>query len=127
MSDKEFEAVFGLPDQQRYAYFVKKVADWQVLWSLSQADKWVMAGDTDGHKFLPVWPHARFASACAKRHWAGFEPRSIDVSTWLAEWTPDLMRDEIQVAVFTTPNGRGVVVPPERLKADLEDELSLYE
>jgi hypothetical protein len=34
MDDKEFEAVLSLPAQRRYAYLLKRVADWERIWSL---------------------------------------------------------------------------------------------
>jgi hypothetical protein len=34
MDDKEFEAVFSLPAQRRYAYLLKRVVDWERIWSL---------------------------------------------------------------------------------------------
>jgi hypothetical protein len=38
-----------------------------------------------------------------------------------------MMRDKRLVAVFQTPADTGVAVSPERLKEDLEAELSLFE
>src|SRR6266487_1101618 len=127
MNDKEFEAVLALPDERRYAYFIKRVAGWRVLWGLASGDNWALGADNQGNKLVPVWPHPRFAAACVNGDWAGYEPCSIDISVWLEEWTPDLVRDGKLVAVFATPSGKGVGVGPEDLKAHLEDELSIYE
>jgi hypothetical protein len=67
MHDKEFESVLALSGSERYAYFVKRVADWAELWSLKTEDGWVLAGDDAGHELVPIWPHQRFAMACAGR------------------------------------------------------------
>ena len=127
MHDREFESVTGLPAARRYAYFIKKVADWRLVWSLAADDGWVLAADDEGHECVPVWPHSRFAVAAAKGNWAGHEPRSIELAHWLERWIPGMLRDGLLVAVFPTPERKGVVVSPERLKADLEEELELYE
>jgi hypothetical protein len=55
------------------------------------------------------------------------KPTRIDLSVWLERWTPGMMRDKRLVAVFQTPADTGVAVSPERLKEDLEAELSLFE
>ena len=66
-------------------------------------------------------------NTCATDFWSGNEPRSIDLSAWLERWIPGMTRDRRLVAVFPTPSNRGVVVAPDRLKENLEAELSLYE
>ena len=110
MHDKEFESVTARPADRRSAYFVKKVADWGLVWSLAADDGWVLAGDDEGHECVPVWPHSRFAAAAATGNWAGHEPRSIELATWLERWTPGILRDGRLVAVFPTPEQNGVVV-----------------
>ncbi len=125
MHDKEFESVLSLAASRRYEYFIKKVADWGRIWSLKNKEGWVLAGVDQGHELIPVWPHERFALACATESWADCEPSSIDIAAWLERWMPGALRDHRLVAVFPTASIQGVVVSPERLKEDLESELSL--
>jgi hypothetical protein len=87
----------------------------------------VLMGDPDEHELVPVWPHSRYAEACANESWVGAEPSSIPLDRWLEAWTPGMIRDKRQVAVFPVPSGQGVVVTPERLRVDLLQELEQYE
>ena len=48
MNEKEVENVISLPAEGRYEYFIKRVADWEVVWSLGNEDGWVLAGDDGG-------------------------------------------------------------------------------
>jgi len=41
MDDKEFEAVLSLPAQRRYAYLLKRVGDWERIWSLGTQAGWL--------------------------------------------------------------------------------------
>lgn len=127
MHDKEFASVLALPGDRRYSYFISKVADWGLVWSLASDDGWALAADDEGHELIPAWPHERFASACATNNWAGYEPRAIELSNWTEKWIPGMIRDRRLVAVFPTPTDKGVIVSPERLKDDLDEELSLIE
>ncbi len=127
MHEKEFESVVSLPGPERYRYAVKKIADWENVWGLSSDSGWAMSADDDGHHAVPIWPHPEFAGACANGEWAGDEPRAVPLDDWLAKWIPGMTRDNLMVAVFPTPRGKGVVVTPERLRTDLEDELQAYE
>lgn len=123
---KELEHVLRLEGPRRYAYWIKQVADWQLVWGL-YSDGWALVSDDRGQQAVPVWPHAAFASACASGPWAGYEPRDIDLSAWMERWLPGMLKDGKQVAVFPTPRDKGVVVSPEQLQEDLAAELTLYE
>jgi hypothetical protein len=128
LSDEEYEATLCLSDTGRYAYFIDKVSNQGLLWSLAGETGWVLAGDSEGQEVFPVWPHPRFAAACATGSWEGDEPRSIDLSAWLERWIPGMLRDRKKIAVFPTSAAydKGIVVPPDRLRADLQRELSQY-
>ena len=127
VNDEEFASVLTLPGRARYEYFIKRAASHGQLWSLRDDDGWVIAEDDDGNQHLPVWPHQRFAQACASGPWSGDKPVPLDVDEWVAGWLPDLEEDGIRVAVFQTPDDHGVGVAPKRLKMDLEAELAKFE
>jgi hypothetical protein len=88
---------------------------------------WVVAEDDEGTQHFPIWPHQRFAEACATGPWQGEKPVPLDVDEWVAGWLPDLEEDGIRVAVFQTPDDQGVGVAPSRLKRDLDAELAQFE
>jgi hypothetical protein len=127
MHDKEFEAALSLPSARRYDYFVKRVADGETLWSLGSDTGWALSRDESGNETVPVWPHERFALAAAAGDWQGKEPRPIRLRDWMEKWLPGMTRDHRLVAIFPTPDGKGIVVTPERLRRDLEEELSRME
>ena len=99
MHPKEFERVTGLPNAERYEYFVKRVADWQNIWSLRDAGGWSVAGTDDGREVVPVWPHERFAAECASDQWEGQKPAAISLDDWMNAWLPGLQRDGRLIAV----------------------------
>jgi hypothetical protein len=127
VNDEEFEAVSALPASGRYAYFIKRAASHGELWGLRGADGWVVAVDDDGNQHFPVWPHPRFAEACAEGPWKGETPVAIDIDEWVHAWLPDLEKDGMRVAVFQRPDDEGVGVGAQRLKSDLEEELAQFE
>ena len=125
VADAEFAAVSALDATERYAHFVKRVADTEELWSLRAADGWVLAGDPT-RELVPVWPHPRYAAACVSGAWAGSEPAVISLEQWLAEWLPGIARDRRAIAVFPVPGGPGKVAEAERLREDLMREVDSY-
>jgi Protein of unknown function (DUF2750) len=126
VNDREFESVVALPAPRRYEYFIKRAASHGSLWGLHGDDGWVIAEGEDGSKYFAVWPHPRFAEACAGGPWADEQPRAIDVDEWVEAWTPKLIEDDLRVAVFQTVEDVGTGVSPERLKSDLEREQSSF-
>lgn len=127
MNDEEFRAVSTLEPGARYDHFVKRVADWQWVWVLEDDNGLVAKSDDGGRAFVAVWPHERYAEACATEEWAGAEPSAIEVHEWADERLPRLAEENLMTVVFPTPSHQGFVVPPLGMKEDLEEELSLYE
>lgn len=127
VNDHQFAAVSASSGPDRYGHLVEHVADAGEVWSLRGPDGWALLADDDGRELVPVWPHPRYAVACAVGTLAGTEPASIPLDRWLEGWTPGIAKDGRLVAVFPTPAGAGVVVPPERLRDDLEAALESVE
>ncbi|MCU0836888.1 MAG: DUF2750 domain-containing protein [Chromatiaceae bacterium] len=116
LSEQEFDAVSRLSGRERFAHLLKRVADWETVWGLSE-----------GNSSFPVWPHPRYAAACADREWAGNAPAAIDVHEFVAEWLPAMASDNVSLAVFPTPGLRGVIVSATELAAALRQALAQYE
>jgi hypothetical protein len=137
LNDQEFQKVIALPPDERYWHFVKRVADWGEIWSLRNADGWVLSGDDDGHETIPVWPHRLYAEAFLEGQWADCEAASIDFEEWMTKWLPGIEEDGRHVAVFPVPKDpelsqtgasmRATAVEPLRLLHDLEEECAKLE
>jgi hypothetical protein len=127
LNAKEFEAVQRLSVRKRYAYLVKRAADWGELWALRSSDGWVVGADEDGREFVPVWPHPRFAESQSNAAWADASPEPIEVHRWIHEWTSELIADGRLVGVFPVDGQENAVIEPSEFRADLGDELALIE
>lgn len=128
LNDQEFRTVVALPSPRRYAYAIKRLADWGEVWSLRNEDGWVLASDDSGHEAVPIWPHPRYAEASAVGEWIGTKPSPIEIHQFVDRWIPGMIRDSRLVTVFPAfPLMKGVVVAPERLKEDLQAELARME
>lgn len=127
LSDQEYEAVLKLDGPARYDHLIKRIADSEELFSLRDGSGWFLAGADDGRDLHPVWPHPRYAAACAIGNWAGAQATAIPIDEWLDSWLPRMEADGRAVAAFPTPANRGPVVEPSQMREDLETELSRYE
>lgn len=125
VNEKQFQAVVGLPAKERYVHFLKRVADSEEVWGLLSKEGWSLAGDEESEAFA-LWPHPRYAEACAVGDWADSAPERLSLEE-LMELLFRLEADKMKVAVFPTPQGKGVVVSPGELRQHLEEELSDYD
>jgi hypothetical protein len=125
LSQQQIAAVLALDGSERYSHFIKQVADRQEVWGL-YADGWAMAESDTGEPLLPFWPAAEYASACAVKDWAGYEPRCLTVEEFY-DLLDNLEDDEVLPAIFYTPADKGVVPSHDRLRDDLLEELENYE
>ena len=128
LNEEEFRAVTTLAPGERYNHFVKRVADWEWVWVLEQRDgALVTSKSDDGVSYLAVWPHPRYAQACAEGEWAGTVPAAFEVHEWVYELIPEMIQDGLMLVVFPTLEHQGFIVPPGGMREDIESELSLYE
>lgn len=123
----EIEAVLATDAETRYRYFIKRTADWEQVWSLRNADGWVLAAMDDGRQVAPFWPFQAFAQRAAVAQWADAEPTPIPLESFMERWLPGLAGDERLVCVLPGLDGRGPVVQPMTLKDDIQDELDRLE
>ena len=120
LGDQEFESVRALPAQKRYEYFIKRAASHGELYGLRDETGWVTGEDKETVPHLAVWPHARFALACADGPWAKSRPVAIDIDDWVTAWLPQLSADGMRIAVFQVNDDRGTSIGAARLRRDLE-------
>ncbi|WP_257265505.1 DUF2750 domain-containing protein [Endozoicomonas sp. ONNA2] len=123
LNDKQFESIVQLADHERYDYFLKKVTEWEEIWSLYSPEGWVELSSSDGEECLPIWPHPDFAGAWAVADWSDCQPKAINLEVWLERWTPGLERDNTMLAVFPVNEEEGLVVTPSELQEAILGEL----
>ncbi|RYF05479.1 MAG: DUF2750 domain-containing protein [Oxalobacteraceae bacterium] len=119
---RQLQAVVMLAGPQRYAYFVKRVAETGVVWSLYRQG-WALASKEDGTLVFPLWPDSEFAQVCADYEWTGYAPQSFSLDELMTELLPQLAQDGIVTGVFHTPGARDVMPTARLLRADLGDEI----
>jgi hypothetical protein len=117
---RQLQAIVMLPGPQRYEYFVKRVAETGVVWSLFRQG-WALAKKEDGTLVFPLWPDQEFATICADYEWTGYAAQSFALDELIDELLPQLELDGIVTGVFYTPGARDVMPSAGLLRRDLLD------
>jgi hypothetical protein len=126
-NEHEIREVSRLHAKDRYAYFIKKVADWEESWGLRGIGGFVTSADDDGASHLPLWPNGKFAQVCAQGNWSDATPECISLQELLEEGIPRLHKEAGMLAIFPLADGKAVSVDPLRVAEDLRQECSLME
>ncbi len=124
MINEEIKNVLKADNRRQYKYFIKKVADFEEIWSLRNADGWVTSGMGD-EMFFPIWPKKEFADICRVEAWQDCYAESIDLDEFLDDWIDGLKEDNIRLTVMWY-NGKGIDIDWDRLRDDIEYELENY-
>ena len=124
MNQKEFETVIKQPPTIRYEYFLKKVADFEVVWGLYD-DGWATAQDDEGNKLVPFFPKKEFADFCAINEWNKFKAEPIDLYDFIDKWLVGMREDGVKPSIFPV-NEDSVMVEIDVLLRDLNNELDNY-
>ncbi len=119
LTEKQFNAICHKSEDERYDYFMRKVSDFEEIWSLHSPEGWVELSDEDGQICLPIWPHPDFASAWAVEEWSDCQPKAIKLDVWLERWTQGLENDDTVLVVFPVDEEQGLVQSPSLLHEDL--------
>lgn len=123
VNDPEYANVVRLGPDKRYEYFVKKVCDWEEIWSIKDVNGWCQMGSSDGRECVPVWPAHRYAQAFCVSEWKDCTAVLIPLEKWIRSWIPGMEKDGKCVAVFPTSEMQGVIRKPNEFLLDLQEEL----
>lgn len=127
MHVKEIETVSSLEPFERYNYFIKKIADFEILYSLKSLEGNFAISETDDKYMFPVWSHKEFAKLNLNKEWRSFEICKISLEELEEEIFYFILENNYLINVFPMNNKTGFVVNLEEFKRDLSIELENYQ
>ncbi|NEX22137.1 DUF2750 domain-containing protein [Thiorhodococcus mannitoliphagus] len=116
-------ALFDLPADDRYAYFVSEITGKGKVWTLEGSGGFVAFCDEDGRQCFPFWPAPELAEALANADWSDCRAEALDLEVFMNRWLKGMAKDNRLVSVFPALDGTGIVVDPLELLDDLQAEL----
>jgi hypothetical protein len=118
--------ILNLSPQDRYGYFIRKVADFEEVWLIQDNGQYVTLGDKEDQIAIPVWPEKEFAELMLADDWKGYNVEGKDVHEFV-EWLDTLEGGGYKIAGFPGVDLKGVVVTADEMKNHLIYELQQYE
>jgi hypothetical protein len=119
--------VLRLSGAERYDYLSRRAADWGSFYGIESDSGWALAGDEESDLLFPVWPHPKFVELCLQDEWSDCSIVTIPLSMWFDDLSEWLSSRDLKLSVVPLPTGSSVIVAPDRLGGDLQNELAKIE
>ena len=119
--------VQSLDPIKRLEYFIRKIADYELIWGSYGNNGWLLLSDENGRKIVPFWPEKEFVNEYNVTHKYEYFPKKIDLYYFLDKWINGLTKDKIDIIVFPVMKKESIIVTPLELKVLLRNELEQYE
>lgn len=126
MNQKEIENVISLEPIERYRYFIKKVADWEVFYTLVDDNQQYVLSSLEQNKLMPIWSDKEYAELCRINGWENHEIIELNLDDFEDKIIDFLIDEECLINVFPISDTTGFVVSLQEFTRDLSEELKNY-
>lgn len=126
MKDKEIENVSGLEPYNRYQYFIKKVADFEELWTIIDENGDYAFSDVDDKVLISFWSAKEYIDSNLNDGWKNCKPKKITLDDLEDEIFDLIASENYLINVFPVSGKSGFVVDLDEFARDLNDELKNY-
>lgn len=129
ISKQEIEAIIRLSPEKRYTYFIKRICDWECIWTLFDDDSIILNEGKNGELYVILFPFNDFASYYINQTKAmsGSICKCFELAEFLNTTIRKLQVHNINKAlIFPVPDGFGLNVSISTLIDDINEELENY-
>ena len=129
LSKQEFDAILKLLPENRYFYFIKRVCDWEEMWTIYEDSGIVLNEDKNGNLSIFLFPFEPFASYYIQNtdELQSSFCKCITLDKFVEETIEKLLsHNVVHALIFPVPNGYGLNISLQSLKEDLNQELENY-
>ncbi|MBB1537743.1 MAG: DUF2750 domain-containing protein [Prevotella sp.] len=129
ITKQEFDAIIKLSPEERYVYFIKRICDWEQIWTLYSDDNLVLNEDKKGKLEVFLFPYETFVSYYAHGTKSMEEAvgKCFHLDEFMGKVMEKLLSHDVNMAlVFPVANAYGLKVTMKKLINDINEELENY-
>lgn len=126
ITNEEILNVSKLDAFKRYGYFIKRVADEEMVYTLSFENEIAIA-EVKNNKLISIWSAAEFAKECAVLEWENYVVVEFSLDEFKDKIGALVAENGFLINVFSVANKTGFIVNWSELWRDLEEELEQYD
>lgn len=126
LNEKEIESVSSLKPFDRYKYFIKRVADFEEVWTILDQDGDIALSDIDDEVLVSFWSSEEYIGSNLSQGWKDCKPLKLTLEDFEEKVLPFIHKEQSLVNVFPVGGKSGFVVSIEEFLRDLNEELEQY-
>ena len=127
INKQEIENVSRLEPFKRYKYFIKKIADFEEIWTIIDRNGDIGLSDIDNKILIPMWPKEPYIKSCLEDNWRNHISFKITLDNFEETIIPFISENDYLINVFPVGKKTGFVVNLNEFIRDLNEELEWYE
>ena len=128
ITQKEIDAILKLSPEKRYEYLIKRIADFEEVWTLYNDDVGFATNvEDDGSQWFPIWPSKGFSDLWRGGSFSKYHSKNVSIYNFKEKTLPALKEMGIGILAFPIENGKGQVMEISKFVSDLESEMEQYE
>lgn len=126
ISQKQIESVSSLPAFKRYEHFIKRVADFELMYTLCDDRGNFAIADLEKKELLSFWPAKEYAELNAVGEWSVYQVQEISVEDFEDRIINFIVSQNYLLNIFPANGRTGFVVSLEEFVRDLSSEMEKY-
>ena len=126
VNPKEIEKVSALESFERYKYFIKRVADNELIYILLLQNGEYALSEIENKILLPIWPAKEFVEICKINGWENCNVKEITLEEFENDIIDYISESGYLINVFPVFESTGFIVDLDEFAEDLSNELNKY-
>lgn len=127
MNNRELEEVSKLEPFKRYQYFIKKIADYEEVWTIIDVEEDYALCDIGEYTLISLWPNKEFIGSNLNKQWSMCKPLKLTLDDLYTHLYPLITKEGFLLNVFPINGKAGFIVSLEEFNTDLNEELENYQ
>lgn len=126
MNPKEFDNIINLTPFERYKYFIKKVADFEELWTITYSDGDYALSDVEDNIVISFWPKPEYITSNLADGWENCNSKKLTLDDLEDEIFDLIASQNYLINVFPVNGKSGFIVNLDEFARDLFEELKNF-
>jgi len=127
MNYHEIENVSSLSPKNRYDYFIRKIADFEEVWTIIDSDGNFTLAEVEHNTVISLWTAEAFIESNLTPDWADCVSFKLSLDALEEVLIPLIRQNNYLINIFPVNSRIGHIVTLNDFINDLNDELEQYE
>jgi hypothetical protein len=126
ITPKEIASISQLSSFDRYKHFIKRVADFEVMYTLVDEQGSLAISEIEDKVMLSFWPAQEYAVVNSVNEWQDYKVKEITLEDFESEVVDVISENNYLLNIFPINDKTGFVVSLDEFTRDLVAEMDKY-